>query len=83
MKTEPNLMDFMNVSFVHAAQLHAHRIGGILRLILVHQFSCKHTDGLLTPEIITLKKDLKNSLRISDLINAKISVCALSLVQKD
>lgn len=76
-------MDFTNASFVHAAQLHAHPIGGILKPILAHQFSCKPTDGLLTPEINTQKKDLKNSQRISDLMNAKISVCAQSPVQRD
>lgn len=59
MKTELNLTAFTNVSFVHAVQLHAHHIGGILKPILAHQFSCKPTDGLLTLEINTQKKDLK------------------------
>lgn len=82
-KIELNLMVFTNVSSVHAAQLHAHHIGGILKPILAHQSLCKPTDGLLTQEINIQKKDLKNSQKISNLTNAKISVCALSLVQRD
>lgn len=42
-------MVYMNVFFVHAAQHHAHRIGGILRNILDLLFLCKVTDGWLTP----------------------------------
>lgn len=75
-------MVFTNVSFVHAALHHAPLIGGILKPILALQFSCKLTDGSLTPEINTQKKDLKNSLKTSNSTNVKISVCALSLVQR-
>ena len=44
-KTGKNLMDFTSAFYVLVAQLLVPLIGGILMNILVHQFSCKPTDG--------------------------------------
>lgn len=52
-----SLMGFMNVSFVHAANLLAPHTGGTLKTILGLLSLCKLTDGLLIQEMNTLMKD--------------------------
>jgi len=67
----------MNVYFVQAVLLHVHLIGGTQIDIWALQFFNKPTDGLLILEMNTLMKDLRELLKMSDLMTANKLVCAV------